>query len=257
MGGGAETGRVREVHCWWLRAREEPSEAVLGVLDDADRAVVAGSGDDEQRASAAWRIAVTKLVVGRLLDVEPNEVMLTQSCSVCGGTDHGRFRIAAASGVPTLSISAAADENAVVVAVGIDVEVGVHVASRQDLDAAHQRACAVLTSEDVARLNELDESERGDAALAALAQVEAYGRARGTGCVHLDPELVVSLDPARPSVSSGTTEWYARRIDPGPAYVAVLVGDRRPRAVRSHDATELLIDLAHRTARVDAGSATA
>ena len=230
----------RECYVWWLRTREALPDDLLALVE-ADEAIWADVADEEQRSLLQWRRALTRLVVGFTLDVPAESVLLSRACDHCGETDHGRPTVPGES----FSMSTAAADGIVAVAVGVDLQVGVDVVARDECETAVEFAPALCVPEDAEVLAGLDADARREAAMCAVAQLEAYTKASGVGWLHRTRDVVVSLDPARPAVSAAGRPWWARRIAPGPAYVAMLVADQRPRAVRTIDATSLLIDRAH------------
>ncbi|HEX5095400.1 MAG TPA: hypothetical protein VFX21_05275 [Acidimicrobiia bacterium] len=232
--------RTNEAHLWWLRVREEPTAAIESVLDDGDRRALAGAADTEWRTLVVWRRALLRLVAGALVDVDPATVPLGRRCPTCGATDHGAPTIADCD----VSLSAAAADGIVVVAACAGLRVGVDVLARADGEAALFGARIVCTSADVDALDAIPDEHRGDAALHAVTQLDAYAKLGGLHH-HAYPEISVSIDVFRSAVRAGDAAFWARRVDPGPGYVANLVADGRPRAVRGHDATDLLIDVMH------------
>jgi hypothetical protein len=208
--------RPHEIYLWWLRVREEPLPPAVALLDEHDVRTSDADEADEFRVLVCWRRALLRLVAGAVLGRDAVDVVIQHSCATCGATDHGAPRVKG----HTLQLSTSATSGLVTVAASADIRVGIDVLHRGD---------------------ELD-----DASLHAIAQYEAYTKMIGRGAAHLDGDVEVSPGPERAAVSAGGQSFYARRVEPGPAYVAAIVADRRPRAVRAHDATDLLVDVMHR-----------
>jgi hypothetical protein len=237
--------RSNEVHLWWLRVREEPLAAIEGVLGDADREAAGNEVDPERRTLVVWRRALLRLVGAALVDGDPATVPLHHHCPSCEATDHGAPLVAGYD----LHLSAAAADGIVVVAACTGLRVGIDVLARTDADDALFGARIVCAPDVVDALDQIPEEHRGDAALHVVTQLDAYAKLTGSS-QHDCLDVSVSTDVFRSGIRVGDTFHWARRVDPGPGYVANLVAGGRPRAVRGHDATDLLIDVMHGSSAV-------
>lgn len=205
---------------WWATPADVRSGHVA-LLDPVERRRRARYLRDEDRDRFTLGVAMTRLVLGPLLGLPPEQVPVTRACRVCG-EPHGPPVVA---GGPHLSVSHSGDRVAVAISsagpVGVDVE-----AATKRLDEAVVRH--VLSP---------DESLNGDDLLSYWTRKEAIVKATGDGLRVPMTDITVSPSAAPPrllawSGRSGLVDRVTlRALDPGPGYAACLALIDQPDAV--------------------------
>ena len=173
-------------------------------------------------------------MAARHLGCDPEGVRVERSCARCGSDEHGQPFVGGAR----FALSSAITDDLAVVAAG-GARIGVDVIARADGPSAFESAHAVLTAEAIDALDAMPEGIRDEAAMSAVAQVEAYAKANGQALSAVAGAIPVSLDPLRPRIALPNASVVAARVDPDDAHVAVLVVDPAPAAVRVRHAKRL------------------
>jgi 4'-phosphopantetheinyl transferase len=195
---------------WWATLSDVRPEHVA-LLDPVERARRERYLRAEDRDRFTLGVAITRLVLGRLLDVPPERVPLTRACRECG-EPHGPPAVA---GGPHLSVSHSGDRVALALAAGGPVGVDVEESSRH---LEHDIARHVLSP---------GETAAGDL-IAYWTRKEAIIKATGDGLRAPMTDITVSA-PAEPprllawSGRDGLVERFSLHpLDPGPGYAACL-----------------------------------
>jgi phosphopantetheinyl transferase len=220
---------------WWLPSHEIAPSSVRELLDPSDQRALAGVPHTRRVATRRSARALLRMAAARALGREPHDVRVERRCTRCGSDEHGRPFVA---GAP-FALSSAVTGDIAVVAVG-GARIGIDVLARADARWAYESAHAVLTPDASDALDALPVSVRDEAALSAVAQVEAYAKANGQALSTVAGSVPVSLDPGRPRIAIPGVSMVAVRVDPDDAHVAVLVIDPPPVAVQVRRATRML-----------------
>jgi len=226
---------------WWLRAHEIAPAVAGGLLEDSDKRALARTHDGRRAATRRNVRALLRVVASRQLGCDPDDVCVERRCARCGSDEHGRPFVDGA----TFALSSAIANDLAVVAAG-GARIGVDVIARADAPSAFESAHAVLTADAIDALDALPAGERDEAAMSAVAQVEAYAKANGQALSTVAGAVPVSLDPLRPRIALRGVSVVATRVDPDDAHVAVLVVDPAPAAVQVRHATRLFRSHVHR-----------
>lgn len=198
-----------------------------GLLTDPERARLQAirRPADKDRFRSAHLLA--RVVVGRLLEVEPASVRLRQRCTRCGGP-HGR-PVAAVPGRGPAGVSVSGAGGVVLAAAAL-AEVGVDHEPRGSGDLAV--AEVALTDRERVHLATLAAAARGDALLRWWVRKEAVLKMTGQGLV-VDPtrvEVSAPHEPPRLVAWDGPGEAPQVRLadlDVAGAVAAVAVGTHR------------------------------
>jgi 4'-phosphopantetheinyl transferase len=215
-------GAAPEVGVWWATpVGADP--ALWALLDDVEQARHQRLRRPADRDRFLTAHALTRLVLGRLLDRHPAALRLVADCHACGGP-HGKLQLVDRD--LELSLTHAGDRVGVAVAtvpVGIDVED--LAATRVDPALAAQ----VLAPHDLARWAALPSGRQATALLREWTRGEAVVKALGVG-LDVDPR---DLPPDTARVID---------LDPGPGFIGSLavLGTVAP-GVRQHDGADLLV----------------
>lgn len=205
------------VDLWWLRADRVAPTALDALLSDDERRTTSrGPSDPRARSRQAAR-ALLRVVAAERLQCHPLDLEISRRCGRCGAGDHGRPYVA---GAP-FGLSSATTSTVAVVAAGPPA-IGVDVVMRCEADVALEGAPVVLRPDTAAALMGMRRGQ-GEAALHALAQVEAYAKATGLGLPAVAGQVAVSLDLSRPSLDAAGKTWLAQRADLDAEHIAVLV----------------------------------
>ncbi|WP_019877620.1 4'-phosphopantetheinyl transferase family protein [Sporichthya polymorpha] len=192
--------------------------SLLGLLDAGERARHDAllRPADRQRFLAAH--ALTRLVLGEVLDTDPAALAFVHRCATCGGP-HGKPALRQKgvtpfldSGRPEFSVSHAGDRVVVAVAgapVGVDVET-----AGAALEPAEFAAVTLAPTERRA-LGELPPGEQPAALLRTWVRKEAVLKATGRGLA-VPPDRVELAPPGAPPA---LVAWGAED-DPGPVALA-------------------------------------
>jgi phosphopantetheinyl transferase len=219
---------------WWLHAHEIGPSIAGALLEHNDQRALARMHDDRRAATRRNARALLRVVAARHLRCDPGDVRIRRRCARCGSDEHGQPFV---EGAP-FALSTAITDDLAVAAVG-GARIGVDVIARTDALSAFESAHAVLTTDAIDALDALPAGLREDAALSAVAQVEAYAKANGQALSAVAGAVPVSLDPLRPRIALPGISVVAARVDPDDAHVAVLVVDPAPAAVQVRHATRL------------------
>jgi len=232
-----------ELTVWWARlADARPAHVEL--LDPIERHRRTEYRDASERDRFTLGAALSRIVLGAHLGVDPSRVPLDRSCDSCP-RPHGRPRLPWANG-PTFSVSHSEDAVAVAfvpapgIGVGVDVEPARATQTVMALDVfspAERLASVSLEPDAVAAM-----------ALRAWVRKEAVLKATGDGLrVPMRELTVLHGSPTAPVSWTGRTDgesiWVQDLSWPGPSYVAsvaVAHTSIRHMAVVEHDATRLL-----------------
>jgi 4'-phosphopantetheinyl transferase len=217
---------------WWAALSDiRPEHAAL--LDPVEQGRRARYLRAEDRDRFTLGVAVTRLVLGELLDIPPARVPLTRACRDCG-EPHGPPVVS--GGRPYLSVSHSGDWVAVALSSGGPVGVDVEDSSRQ-LDEAIGRHVLASAESAVA----------GAGIFSYWTRKEAIVKATGEGLRAPMTEITVSppAEPPRLLAWSGRAHFVDRitmhPLDPGPGYAACLALIDQPGAdVCERAAAELL-----------------
>ncbi|HIW62926.1 MAG TPA: 4'-phosphopantetheinyl transferase superfamily protein [Candidatus Stackebrandtia excrementipullorum] len=229
-------------HVYWANI-SSASHVPVGLFDADEQArhrAYRLSGDRDRFAVGVW---LSRLILGRLLTLKPQEVPLRRDCPRCG-QPHGRPRLAAPG--PHLSISHSGD--IVAVAVSSTDPVGVDV---QECSADMPSPDAVMSPRELVGFYALPPVRQRSGFFTVWVRKEAVLKATGDG---LNVPLT-DLEVSRPDRSAHLVSWRGR---PGLAiqlsdlsapagYAAALAttGPSRP-AIQHRDGTELLQTVLHR-----------
>jgi 4'-phosphopantetheinyl transferase len=223
---------------WWARPAAA-TERLLAMLDD-----------DETQRYASYRMEVDKLrfltgralirtIAGRLLDIEPERVVLDSSCYDCG-KPHGKPRVVA-DGAPEVSISHSGSRVALAVVsgppVGVDVEqireAEVAGLARIAFSAAEQSTFAAVPEPD-SRAAFFTYWSRKEAVVKATGRGMSIAMSKLTLSAYDEPPRLLAsdapeVDPARVHMADLAAAGHDYR-----ASVAVIGGE--PLEVTEHDA---------------------
>jgi 4'-phosphopantetheinyl transferase len=211
---------VEACEVWWATLADVRPEYVA-LLDPVERGRRARYLRDEDRDRFTLGVAVTRLMLGPLLDIPPDRVPLTRACRACG-EPHGPPVVA---GGPHLSVSHSGDRVAVAISAGGPVGVDVEATTKR-LDESIERH--VLSP---------GESLDGGDLLSYWTRKEAIVKATGDGLRVPMTDITVSPSAASPRLLawSGRTGLVDRvtlhPLAPGPGYAACLALIDQPGAV--------------------------
>ncbi|MGP3955768.1 4'-phosphopantetheinyl transferase family protein [Nonomuraea sp. 3N208] len=225
------------VSVWWARVADA-RDSLAALLDPAERARYEEYRRPADRARFLTAAALLRLVVGRMLGVDPEQVPLDRSCDRCG-RPHGRPRLPAGTGAPVLSVSHAGD--CLVVAVGVGIEaVGVDVEAIDHALDIGELVGIALTELETRTLDALDPPSRPSAFLRLWTRKEAVLKALGAGLDHAPDQLDVlgTGEPVRVRTEQG--EATLLPLNPPSGYHASLAVIRGPVPVVECDGTGLL-----------------
>lgn len=200
----AWTGFVRaEVRLWWART-DEADDRLRDLLvpeerDRHDRLLL-----PEDRARFLVGRCLARLVVGRFLDVEPQQAPLREPRRRGGGlggkplVDHPR----------RLEISVSHSGDQVIVAATVNGPLGVDVERLADDAVAHSLAQRVLSTRELKVFERADAVDRADVFTSYWVRKEAVVKATGDGLAAPLRQLTVSAPTERPQV----IEWHNRPL---------------------------------------------
>ena len=173
---------------WWASPQDaRPDHERL--LNPVERGRATDYRRDIDRRRFGVGVAMSRLVAGRLLDVDPADVPIDRSCPDCGGP-HGRPRIVDSD--LRLSISHSGDLIGLVVA--RDTEIGLDV---EEIDADRSEAIpSVLTDPERAAMDQADDPTLW--LFRYWVRKEAVLKATGDGLMVPMTDLTVSR-PDRPA----------------------------------------------------------
>src|SRR5689334_22261041 len=177
---------------WWLHAHEVAPGVAGELLEPSDHRALARMQDGRRAATRRNARALLRVVAARHLGRDPEHVRVERRCARCGSDEHGQPFV---DGAPFALSSAIAYDLAVVAAGG--ARIGVDVIARADAPSAFESAHAVLTAEAIDALDAMPDGIRDEAAMSAVAQVEAYAKANGQALSAVAGAVPVSLDPLR------------------------------------------------------------
>jgi 4'-phosphopantetheinyl transferase len=223
---------------WWATLSDVRAQHVA-LLDPVEHRRRDRYLRPEDRDRFTLGVAMTRLVLGPLLDLPPEQVPLTRTCRSCG-EPHGP-PVAGGGGGPYLSVSHSADRVAVALSAGGPVGVDVEECSRQ-LDEAIERH--VLAPAEAAAT---PAAANGTDIFAYWTRKEAIVKSTGDGLRVPMTDITVSppTEPPRLLAWSGRSDLVGRitmfPLDPGPGYAACLALIDQPGAeVREHTAADIL-----------------
>ena len=228
--------RSLAVDLWWLRADRVAPTVLDALLSDDERRTTSRGLCDPRVGSRRAARALLRVVAAERLQCHPLDIEVKRRCARCGARDHGRPYV---PGAP-FGLSSATTSAVAVVAAGPPA-IGVDVVMRSEADVAIEGAPVVLRPDVAATLAGM-RHERGEAALHALAQVEAYAKATGLGLPAVAGQVAVSLDPSRPSLDAAGRTWLAQRADLDPEHIAVLVTEPSASGIFVRPATRLFTE---------------
>lgn len=215
-----EAGSGTSVVVWLVAAPEEPA-VLTPLLAPGERAWVDQAGVHVVRA--ATRV-VLRRQLGEQLGVDPLSVELVRTCRHCGNDAHGKPSV---SGAVEFSVSHTAGLGVVALSggmvLGVDIERGDRP-RRQARRGLYQR---VLSPEERAVVEAMDDDAGGVAFLRLWAAKEAVAKADGRGItIGLGSLDCVSL-LGQPSgaVATDTASWYVQEVVVPPAYAAYLASE--------------------------------
>jgi 4'-phosphopantetheinyl transferase len=224
----ADLRRSNRADVWWVNPHDLAPSTVDARLDDNDREALGRRVDlGGQAAARRCGRALLRLVAAEMLACDPADVVIVRECPRCGISDHGRPAVVGLR----CGFSTAVTESVAVVATGT-AAIGIDVGSGKEADHASSSAAAVLTPVALEELDHMPIELRDEAALAAIAQLEAYAKSAGLALSAVAGKVPVSLDPCRPRIGGQCGSLLAIRVDPDPDHVAVLVVDPPPAAVQ-------------------------
>ncbi len=231
---------------WWARLADARPEHVE-LLDPIERHRRAEYRDAADRDRFTLGVALSRVVLGAHLGIDPSSVPLDRSCDSCP-RPHGRPRLPWANG-PAFSVSHSDDLVAVAfvpnpgVSVGVDVEPTRAARTVMELD--------VFSPVERLAIASLEPDAQAALGLRAWVRKEAILKATGDGLrapmrdltvLHGDPTAPVRWTGRR---RGGESIWVRDLSWPGPSYVASLAVAHAPMgslAVVEHYASQLLID---------------
>ncbi|MCX4762239.1 4'-phosphopantetheinyl transferase superfamily protein [Streptomyces sp. NBC_01275] len=212
----------------WARLGDA-HDGLLDLLDPVERgrhAATVGPGD---RDRFLLGVALSRLLLGELLDVPPADVPLRRVCARCGGP-HGKVRLdrSAAPRLPEYGFSVTHSGDVVGVAVCRGVEVGLDVEDAYgavDVDTAARTA---LSDAELAALYARPPAERRLAFLRTWTRKEAVLKALGVGLGAPLRRLEVSAPEHAPTVRAWPDQIAVR---PPLAMADMVVDGVHPAAV--------------------------
>jgi 4'-phosphopantetheinyl transferase len=229
---------------WW--ARPAPATGrLLALLDDVERERYERYRQEVDRLRFLTGRTLLRMIAGRWLEVEPEQVTLDASCYDCG-KPHGKPRVVA-PGAPEMSVSHSGSLVALAVAegsaVGIDVE---------QIRAAEVAELARLTfsPDERAAFDVLSAGEQQGAFFTYWARKEAVVKATGRGMSIAMSKLTLSAHDAPTrviaSASSEVDPAGVRMADLSPGHdyrASVAVLSAEPPEVTEQDADALITAL--------------
>ncbi|MFD9389607.1 4'-phosphopantetheinyl transferase family protein [Streptomyces sp. NPDC060000] len=235
------------VQVWWARLGDARA-GLLGLLDPVERARYESTADPAGKGRFLVGCALSRLVLGELLDLPPADVPLRRVCPRCGGP-HGKVRLEVppngpsgsgsdsppdsrpsvpTGGSPVWDFSVTHSGALVGVAVCRDGEVGLDVEESHaavDVDSA---ARVALSDSERAALYARPAEERQPAFLRTWTRKEAVLKALGVGLTVPLRELEVSAPDRPPAVLAWPGRLAAR---PRTAMADLVVDGTHPAAV--------------------------
>lgn len=219
---------------WWA-TRADVRSAHVALLDPVERERRERYLRADDRDRFTLGVVVTRLALGPLLGVPPEQVPLTRGCRDCG-KPHGPPVVA--GGGPHLSVSHSGDR--VAVAIAAAGPVGVDVEEIRPLDETIMRHV-------LAPAESLDGDDLTGNLLAYWTRKEAIVKATGDGLRASMTRITVSppAEPPRLTAWSGREDLVDRftlhLMDAGPGYLAcVALIDQPDTAVRERRAADIL-----------------
>jgi 4'-phosphopantetheinyl transferase len=197
-----------EIHVWLVPVANVPEP--IAILDGEERERAGRFRVDAARKRFVVSHGVLRLVLGRLTGLAPESLRFTRRCGHCGGTDHGKPRLAGSSG---LDFSLAHSDGLALIAVARDRLVGAdveRVRPRTDVQAVARHAFSPAERLDIE--SRATDDERRAAFFRSWTRKEAYLKARGVG-------LAGGLDR---TVGPG---WQVRSLHAPPGYLAAVAAE--------------------------------
>ena len=232
-----------ECQVWWASSAVGRAE-LLALLDASERGRWSRFRRDQDRARYLAAHALARIVLAGHLGVAATELGLSSVCRHCGGTDHGKPRLAAGGGI---EFSLSHSGGRVVLAVARGAAVGVDV---ERLDARRNipgLIPAVLSAAEQPVVAALPEAARAAAVLRYWARKEALLKATGDGLAVAPAAITVTPPDAPPALvawAAAPLEAHLFDLTPGPGHVASLAVLGPRLAVVEHDADGLLAAVA-------------
>lgn len=177
-----------------IDAQREASVAAFLAPAEADRA--ARIIDHAERRRFVVTRGTTRVVLARVVDCAPADVVIDQRCDRCSSGDHGPLRVRGVRGTLPLAcnVSHSGTLGAIAIArngrVGVDVE---QLVVRDDVDAI---ATVVCTAGERTALAGLAPGERPDAFHRCWTRKEALAKAVGLGVRLPFDEIAVGVGPS-------------------------------------------------------------
>ncbi|MFI1033764.1 4'-phosphopantetheinyl transferase family protein [Streptomyces sp. NPDC020951] len=209
----------------WARLGDA-HEGLLNLLDPVERGRHDATVDPADRARFLVGCALSRLLLGELLDVPPAEVPLRRACPRCGGP-HGKVRLDArdSPGAPASYEFSVTHSGALVgVAVcrgGQGAQVGLDVEDADGFVDVENAARTALSGAELAALHALPPAERQPAFLRVWTRKEAVLKALGVG-LRVPPS---GLEVSAPDVPPAVLSWPDRLAAPPELAMADMVVD--------------------------------
>ncbi|MBK3631389.1 4'-phosphopantetheinyl transferase superfamily protein [Streptomyces sp. MBT97] len=199
----------RPVQLWWARLADARPDLV-GLLDPVERGRYEATADPGNRRRFLAGCAVSRVVLGELLEMRPEDVPLRRVCARCGGP-HGKVTL----GVPAASVHAdvrfsvshSGDVIGLAVTRGADVGLDVEDGGGTDVEKVAPR---VLADAELTALRARPADERPAAFLRYWTRKESVLKAIGVGLRVPLRGLQVSDPELPPAVLSWPEEMDSR-----------------------------------------------
>lgn len=206
---------------WWA-APLPPDDALLGLLDDAERGRFAAYRRLEDRQRFLTGRVLARTIVGQRLGAAPQDVVLDATCPDCG-KPHGRPTVPGTELV--LSISHAGERVGLAVADGVPVGLDVEALDR---NSGPDLVRYSLTDVEQAAIAQLPEQQRATAFFTYWTRKEALMKATGRG-LKLPLRSITLTPPGEPPRLLSSDDGAAdparvafADLDPGNGYLAAL-----------------------------------
>ncbi|SER84822.1 4'-phosphopantetheinyl transferase [Streptomyces sp. yr375] len=214
----------------WARLGDA-HERLLPLLDPVERGRYDATGRPADQARFLVGCALSRLLLGELLDLPPADVPLRRVCPRCGGP-HGKVRLDLPPGAPVpydFSVTHSGGVIGVAVCRGGQVGLDVEEAGSVVGVALDNAARAALSDRELAALHALPVAERPSAFLRVWTRKEAVLKALGVGLGVSPRGLEVTAPDLPPAVLSWPEPSTAR--PPGLAMADLVVDGVHPAAV--------------------------
>jgi len=216
---------ARDVHVWRVSLDQPPAiaEGFCQLLSVDEQARAARFHFERDRQHFIVARGCLRTILARYLEIDPSEIQFTY-------TPYGKPELSpSTSQEQPLNFNLAHSGAFALYAFTQTGEIGVDLEYVRPEFAGDDIAQRFLSSDEVARLTELDASVRHEAFFNCWTRKEAFIKAKGIGLSLPLDQFDVTMAPGEPATllrtrwdESEATRWSLKAIDMGPSYVAAV-----------------------------------